>query len=144
MSHLAAAISANYRVTVGTHEAMARVLCQFFAIPTEKVGEIARALYLGHPLYSAMLPKIFRQKRVSGGGIGVHEYHNLIPLSYRSLLAQRVAGLSSADIDSNYVAIGNGSATPSASDTTLAGELKRGLWTSRSATNNLAYLDKFF
>lgn len=77
--------------------------------------------------------------------ITIEKQHNIIPQVFRNELAKQIAGVANTtSFEANYVAVGLSSATPLAADTTLGNEHARGPFTKREATDNTAYLDKFF
>ena len=75
----------------------------------------------------------------------IYEAHNKVPAVIRNEMAKLIAGQTiTPTLKANYLALGNGTTSITDSDTTLSAELVRGLFTQRSATGNVAYLDKFW
>lgn len=73
------------------------------------------------------------------------EAHNLVPSVLRDELATLISGTTvTPTFKANYIALGTGSTAAANSDTQLGTESVRALFTNRSATLNVAYLDCFF
>lgn len=75
----------------------------------------------------------------------IQEAHNIVPSAFRNELALLISGTTiTPTLKANYLALGTGSTAVSNSDTQLATEATRGLFSNRSAADNVAYLDRFF
>jgi hypothetical protein len=68
---------------------------------------------------------------------------NLCPTSGRSVLAQRLAGVTTYTGIINYLLLGSGTATPANGDTQLGTEVYRQVLSDLSYVNNVAYLSCF-
>lgn len=71
--------------------------------------------------------------------------HNIVPLVLRETLASMIVGNTvTPTFIANYLALGDGITTPTNNDVALANETLRWTFSNRFATDNVAYLDKFF
>lgn len=73
------------------------------------------------------------------------ETHNKIPNVLRYEFAKKIAGIAvTPTFAANYIAVWSGIVAAADTDTQLGTELVRGTFTTRTASLNVAYLDKFF
>ncbi|MFA6429771.1 MAG: hypothetical protein WCV84_04720 [Patescibacteria group bacterium] len=75
--------------------------------------------------------------------VAVHEFDNLIPTVGQSVIAQRLANVTTYTGIVNYAAVGSNTTTPNISDTQLGTETYRQTLTSQTYLDNIAYLSCF-
>lgn len=75
--------------------------------------------------------------------IRVFEFENLCPTVGRSVVAQRLAGVTTYTGTVNYAALGSNATVPTNGDTTLGTETYRKTIDEATYTNNVAYLSVF-
>lgn len=141
-------IGANYRFTIADNETIARIFldAKGLAATPKRIKTMLSVLSeKKNALFEQISAVMASYRGPLLADCRVIEAHNKIPLVLRSSLAQLIAGQTvTPTFKANYLALGNGTAAPADSDTTLGTELIRGLFTQRSATANVANLDKFW
>lgn len=141
-------LAPNYRFTVTDAETAARVFLNSkgYKETSRRVGAIVESMAERcFPFASEMAKAIREYEGKLSSNFRILEAHNKVPAVLRNELAKLIAGQTvTPTFKANYLALGNGSTAVSDLDVALDNETKRGLWTMRTATDNIAYLDKFF
>lgn len=141
-------LAPNYRFTITDTETAARVFLTHkgYKETKKRVDVIIESMLSNaFPFAREMAQAIREYEGKLSSNFRIQEAHNKVPAVLRNEFAKLIAGTTvTPTFKSNYVALGNGSTAPADLDTVLDNETKRGLWTMRTATNNVAYLDKFF
>lgn len=141
-------LAPNYRFTITDAETAARVFLQSkgYKETSKQVGIVLNSMKEKICPFAKDIAKAIREyEGILSPNLRVIEVHNKIPAVLRNELAKLIAGQTVVPtFKSNYIALGTGSVAPADLDVKLGTETKRGLWTMRTATDNVAYLDKFF
>ena len=125
-----------------------RILCDPALAPVEYAS--IRSLMIG-PKPTSQERRVRRQNRLrelldryhAKACLEVQEDHNLAPLAGRSVLAQRLAGVTTYTGIITKLAVGTGATTPTEGDTALTTELYRQDVSDGMFVNNVAYLACF-
>lgn len=72
------------------------------------------------------------------------EVHNIIPTAGRTVIAQRITGTNTYTLNVNYGSLGTSATAPANGDTQLTTETYRKAISSRTNSNNIAYLSNFY
>lgn len=141
-------LAPNYRFTVMESEIAARIflLSRGHKETDPLVPIIADGIRTGAFWHRDEIAKAIREYEGHlSGSFRIIEAHNKIPNVLRYELAKLIAGqVVVPTFKANYLALGNWSTAPANTDTVLDNETIRGLFTQRTALDNVAYLDKFF
>lgn len=141
-------VGCNYKFTHIPADALAQMLFDRFENPsdTRKLDLYRRRVARPDQTWKQMIVTVIGESlRLKKYGARVSEYHNIVPLVLRESFAMLISGTTvTPTFKANYIALGSGSASASNANTKLQTETIRGLFTSRSATSNIATLDKFF
>ncbi len=139
----------NYRITKATNETLAKIYLEHHERPlTEKMIK-----YFAEKLWQKKMSNIRREigrilsdyNGLFKNDLRVIETHNIIPNVLRNQFATLLSGTSvPSSFQANYIALWNGNTTPALTDTQLANETKRALFTNRYSSGHVAYLDRFF
>jgi hypothetical protein len=146
--HATSTIKPNYKFTKATPEILAKILCEVFYLKETKHNIETFIARLANPK-DRLCVFLSKMLRTYEGqflfALGIHETHNIIPQVLRYQLATLLTGTAVAStFNANYIALGSGSGTPAATDTTLVTEELRGTFSNRYRVDEIAYLDKFF
>jgi len=90
-------------------------------------------------LYRSLVGELNRKFKVRQ-----YAFHNIVVTTGRAVLARLLAGETTYSGEINYCALGNYTATATASDTTLGNELYRKEVSSKAYASNNAYVSTFF
>lgn len=137
----------NYRFLVAGEETLARMYLEKKKMKPSavRINTIIEAIEEKGNMLAVLLDEIRDYSGELLSQCRIFQYHNKIPAVVRNQLALLISGTTiTPTLKANYLALGNGATAPADGDTTLQTELVRGLFTQRSATNNVAYLDKFW
>jgi hypothetical protein len=139
----------NYRITKATNETLAKIYLEHNEKPlTEKMIK-----YFAEKLWQKKMSNIRREigrilsdyNGLFKNDLRVIETHNIIPNVLRNQFATLLSGTSvPSSFQANYIALWSGNTTPALTDTQLANETKRALFTNRYSSGHVAYLDRFF
>lgn len=139
---------ANYKITKATNETLAKIYLELksIAINEKTIKETIKQIEKwAEKVIIFLTEELKTYKGQFLHEVKVIEEHNKIPNVLRYELAKLISGQTvTPTFKANYIALGNDATEPADTDTTLWNETLRGLFTKRSATNNVAYLDKFF
>lgn len=141
-------LAANYRITKATNKTLAKIYLELKSIAINEKNIIKTKKQIEKWVESIIIFLTENLRDYNGNflnEIKVIEEHNKIPNVLRFELAKLISGETvTPTFKANYLALGNDATPPANTDVALWNETLRGLFTKRSVTNNVAFLDKFF
>ncbi len=144
-------LNPNYTITKATNELLAKIYIDFHKIQeTPKMVEffIKKLATKSPSNIRREIGKIiweYNGKYKNELESKQYKTHNIIPNVLRDQFATLLSGTSvPSSFQANYIALWSGNSTPAATDTQLANETKRALFTNRYSSGHVAYLDRFF
>lgn len=137
---------ANYKIIKAPLEILPSIYCELKKISiAENYQKIKKLIEKGDENIIIFLTQELKNYKGNFKDLLViSEDHNLIPLVFRNELAKRIIWTFDKTLEANYIWIWTDSTAATENDTQLWTEVLRGLFTRRTRTDNVAYLDKFF
>lgn len=134
---------AEYQCHKVEEKILPRIVAEYLHMPVEQLTDFNGLL---KPDLFPLVPTVLANyqgelKRF----IKTSKYTNLVPNVLRFSFATLISGTTVIPtFKANYLVLGSSGTAPANTDTSLGTETLRGLFTDRSAVDNVAYLDKFF